>query len=554
MNINPDWTERLDGAGDHQGRWPLGLEAMGFRISRELLPALTNTTRRARYYSFLAWAHWTFARKLRDQGKSETTHAEQKAWRNRLENALRTATLLDPAYTHGLIGRNSAIPLPDDPRAPYPIDTRVKISAWQAEYYKPSWMALGLGGLKGDVVIVDPGTGALLAKAFDERVRRQDPTGELYARLISDDTSVPAGVIQVLGPGLSIRGLDATEPERQLLVERMFHLQVTSNPDARVRSDWTRSASLTLLLDMIAAGNGEFVSAETAHRLFATGQFSSGRTYTPPPSLRFTLAKWQRYQERQQQKIALSGLWHETLMSIRNSERGRATGAAIHHRIEACTGEAEIVRRWLGADALSSRIDSALARLSSQLPDAVLIEGLAQELTDYLRDTTRQDQAGAALLLLLVLAHRWSIISSGLPPEVVAVFRAAQGELPPPWTANEILSRPQLTLRQLVAHIVERWVLGQSLRVALGKWADGQDRFFVARDEDGYRIVRKQDPHQYLAYDPPRIDSSIEVLEDLALLERDNGLRLTSLGEALREEALSFHNELDAELRSASAS
>ncbi|HLB37177.1 MAG TPA: hypothetical protein VJL31_11450 [Gemmatimonadales bacterium] len=94
-----------------------------------------------------------------------------------------------------------------------------------------------------------------------------------------------------------------------------------------------------------------------------------------------------------------------------------------------------------------------------------------------------------------------------------------------------------------VRHAVEQWVLAQSLRVALEKWAANQDRFFIARDADGYRIVRSQEP-RYLAYDPPRIDSCLQILADLRLVTRHGGGYMTTqTGETLRNDALNFHKD-----------
>lgn len=93
---------------------------------------------------------------------------------------------------------------------------------------------------------------------------------------------------------------------------------------------------------------------------------------------------------------------------------------------------------------------------------------------------------------------------------------------------------------------MEQWVLAQSLRVALEKWASNEDRFFVARDAEGYRIVRPRDMRAYLTYDPPRIDSSLQILQDLGLISWDwdeGGYFLTDMGAQLRDEGIAFHDE-----------
>ncbi len=66
--------------------------------------------------------------------------------------------------------------------------------------------------------------------------------------------------------------------------------------------------------------------------------------------------------------------------------------------------------------------------------------------------------------------------------------------------------------------ILDELVLTRSLHVALDKWAAKHDRFFLARDENGYRIVRDQAPDAYLTDDRPRIAAAYSLMADLGLV------------------------------------
>jgi hypothetical protein len=90
----------------------------------------------------------------------------------------------------------------------------------------------------------------------------------------------------------------------------------------------------------------------------------------------------------------------------------------------------------------------------------------------------------------------------------------------------------------MLAWAVERWVLAQSLAVALQKWRRGQDRFFIARDQDGYQIVKDHPSNNYLVFDRPRIWSSLQLLSDLQLVRMDGALAITPLGRSVRDQAL----------------
>jgi hypothetical protein len=86
--------------------------------------------------------------------------------------------------------------------------------------------------------------------------------------------------------------------------------------------------------------------------------------------------------------------------------------------------------------------------------------------------------------------------------------------------------------------IIENYVLKQAIRVAVDK---PDYRFFIMRDEEGYRLVKHQNPDSYLAYDVSRIESAYLLMADLRLIETNNGFRLTSLGRKVLEQLRIVH-------------
>jgi hypothetical protein len=49
-------------------------------------------------------------------------------------------------------------------------------------------------------------------------------------------------------------------------------------------------------------------------------------------------------------------------------------------------------------------------------------------------------------------------------------------------------------------------------------------RFFIIRDEEGYRLVKRQNPGSYLSYDSSRIGSAFELMADLKLIEINDAI------------------------------
>lgn len=139
----------------------IGLQQMADQLADRLLPGVSVLTRRARYYSFLAWA----------REKTGTTHEERAIHQWEVALALMEGGLSarDPAHgkTCEFIGSRRVRELDDLARAPSDPRAVYKVPTWRA--YRASMTAIGLlskgprFGLQDD--------GFKLAKAFGARVR-----------------------------------------------------------------------------------------------------------------------------------------------------------------------------------------------------------------------------------------------------------------------------------------------------------------------------------------------------------------------------------------------
>lgn len=529
----PGWTARGTGAEDHGGRWALGLEPMGFRITRTLLPSITNTTRRVRYYSFLAWVFWTFQQHLRQHGVQRATASEQDLWRRRLENAWRAASLYRGEHD-GLVGERSALRLPAGD-AVVALDQKDSANAWRADTYKSAWLGLNLGHVEDRIAVLHPYPGERLAKAFDERVCRQDAGRGLREQLLEGGGRVPASVLRELAPALGLSSIPEDAPEHSLLVDTLFRLSGEEEPASVERRNATRRLSLTMLLDMLTRAEGSLTGERDIHRVLALGRFPDGRSYMPPRELEEVFRSWRCYQLREQEKLAFYGLWEEVLQGIRQAPGGRASGAQLIGRVLEAVRISAVARAHLAADPLAMTVDEALACIPSH---EAAREMLAHEMSEKLLDLSDPDHPGAAVVLLLAVCARWRAEAPSLPGLAKRVLWAQEPELPVSSVVSVISARGGERLGALLAWGVERWVLAQSLAVALQKWRRGQDRFFIVRDQDGYRIVKDHPSNNYLVFDRPRIWSSLQLLSDLQLVRLNGPLSTTSAGRSVRDQAL----------------
>ena len=90
---------------------------------------------------------------------------------------------------------------------------------------------------------------------------------------------------------------------------------------------------------------------------------------------------------------------------------------------------------------------------------------------------------------------------------------------------------------------VENYILKQATKVAIQKLPDY--RFFIIRDEEGYRLVKRQDPQSYLSYDSSRIGSAFELMTDLKLVEINGTITLKSTGRKVLQKLRTSHQRME---------
>jgi hypothetical protein len=545
----PSWSLKV--AEENTGRWPLGLEYASTQIPTHLLFPLTNTTERARYFSFLAWVYWSYERVTSADPDIRTTK-HQARWRERLENAFRTATLvyeMSNESQRGLIGRNSAQRLQGDDDDPYEIGAPAHITAWRAVYYKPAWTRLGLGRGESEGVRLYEGTPERMAKAFDESLRSASGDSGAYEALLGDSSHIPAGHVRRLAPALALRPLSEDEyRERTTLIEALFKPTWLAEWDTpRGIEARRRSRSLTLLMEMLAQTDEPITRAANVYPVLATGEFAGGRRFDVPTALGQTFGCWQRFEEREAEQFALYAFWHEVIRIVETSPDEALFGNEIAGEVTARALESEVVRDYLGSDAASARIADLLERLrSDRTTDYLEYDRRTRSLTERLIGRGYTDHAGTGLALLLHLVIQWEGRRLGSS----AVERAAHEEPGPSvlslgWLTGQFLARADQDLGSILHWIVRDLVIGQSLKVALSKPGD---RFFLARDEAGYRVVRGGGVGSDFSYDASRIDAAFSLMRDLQLaVPGDGRLDLTSEGDKLRRELLDFHESAVAE-------
>jgi hypothetical protein len=200
-----------------------------------------------RYYSFFCWVFWTFWQ----HKPNKATLSQQRKWRIRLENVLRSATLYRDSQFAGLVGVTKTKRINDlAPSAEIAVAGGDAASAFVPAAYSASFRALGCGLRDDEKGARLTKLGENLAEAFDLTLRSGPGARSALATVLSDTPQVKVGTIRVLADGIRLRPINLSEPEHKLLKELL--LRSAAGPE-RLNSefDQRRSLSFALLMEIV---------------------------------------------------------------------------------------------------------------------------------------------------------------------------------------------------------------------------------------------------------------------------------------------------------------
>lgn len=546
----PCWTQRGSGLEEHRGLAPLGLEPVGRRFIDELMPGLTGATVNVRYYSFFAWALWTFHQQT-EAGAFPRTEERQAWWLGRMENLFRFATLYAEPGKNGIVGVDEArtIPLPsDDPSAPVPVGRALRASAFVPAYYRASFLALGCAEPDGRAFSLTLSTGVPLGEAF-HRVVESVPDADAERRLLLAPTdTVPMRVIQVFADALCLRPVPVGDPENALLADLLLRVRSRRERPDLFASDRARARSLTLLLELLRQA-GAPLEPEDFHALFTSGRFADGRVPEVSPHLVETWTRWQRYQEREHERVALYALLHAAVPVIQglHAEGRAAAMRTITQRLWENARDSEIVLDWLGGSLSGVSVSDAQRRLLDRYDPTGVDEERDLESLSYAVQHAGEggEVVGGAILLLLLITAHWRTVRPGVPEWARQThLRGGAGRISLEVLSGAFDAQADRPVEEAFGWVMESCVLGQAIRVAVEKLASRAYRFFLAMGDDGFEIVRRPPDSRF--YYPPRIRPAFSLVTELGLLERveQGAVQLAPYGEHwLREAQQVLHED-----------
>lgn len=535
MSKLPDWTAFTKDETDHRGLDPLGLAAIGSGIvQRRLLPGITNTTEHIRYYSFFCWVFWTFWQKGRRAGRL----SEQRKWRARLENVLRAATLCREPNIVGLVGRRKAILTEHlSPNDHIRVDRVDVVSAFIPAFYSSSFRALGCGKWTPDNGAQLTAFGEELAEKFDLVVRGSAASRSALSTILTNERLIPVKAVRAIADALAIRAVNPGEPEHSLLLELLLRLNTGKD-----QLNWqARSRSFALLLEIVEQAQGKVLSGADLHRVFATGRLANDKNFVVPVELRLDFEIWKRYQERQYVKLSIYSLWHEVvqLLDYRISKTASAQHLLSH--VRGAFEKSSVALKWFGPGYMQMRVGKAQELLRVRLHNKPNEFGnSSMALTDTLMNLQRTspDRIGAAIVLLLLVSCYWTESQKELQQSRLHRV-GGRDRLSLESVALDTDGMRTVALVDYLQWTVENYVLKQATKTAIEKLPDY--RYFIVRDDSGYRLVKKQNAASYLSYDPSRIESAFALMSELKLIHLSQGYRLTPAGRKVLQQLHAHH-------------
>ena len=539
MTHFPAWTEYRNSEIEHSGLDPLGLTGVGSDIvQRRLLPGITNATRHVRYYSFFCWVFWSFW----EQNKGKIRPSEQWKWLVRLEHVWRAATLLQSPNATGLIGVTRALRIDKlKQQMEVRLDKDNAPTAFTPANYSASFRALGCGEWSPEEGAHLTPFAKDLALAFDSEVRSAVGKGQALTSILSNLKSVTAGSIRTVAGPISMRPVTSSQPEQKLLIELLLRMN-SANENAHIFGRHrARSRSFALLMEVAEQSDGKVKSGWDLHRVFATEILPNQKRFSPSLPFQNDFELWKRYQERQYIKIAVYSLWHEIVVLLGYRATKCATNQAILGHLHSLASDSALLKEQIGLGGLQKSVGSVLKKIREVLRQRPREFGRAAiKATEVLFDKkiASSERAGTALYLLFLCSSFWLENEKQLPHAELH----RDGDRRALSLASVCADLQQLADIQTADYfswIIENYVLKQSVRVAVEKLPDY--RFFIMRDEEGYRLVKPQNPDSYLAYDVSRIESAYLLMADLRLIETNHGFRLTSLGRKVLEQLRIVH-------------
>ena len=550
--FDPDWTDQEYRAGG--ARDDLGIETLSEAILADLLPGINNQTRRARYYSFWAWALHGF---INDANIQHHTQSKFWEWLRGREDTLILAYLAH-GCGGGLAGTNIGTRIWGDGSQAIYVTTWKSLESVDGGSYQLYYR----GALEEMNIIVRDNEslhdnlsreiGVGLAEAYEEAV---SPSRFVQNHLQS--TQLARADIDDFAQFGCICQVGDHEKERQKLINAFFRFD---SPDAYAVK---RLASLCFFLDVIDQSQGIPLQQNDLRTLIYFWSYGGHHNYEPIGNCIEPAQRWRIFQLRQYFVFVVEAFWSLFLHQIQSEalSAGEYLAWLINELdLAALSNQWGIVFPDNNPAQLSLKdfytvihaalpheawSDGSLA-LTGHLNELALVEAIRSD-RSYLNANS---MAGSALIALALIYWRSQLLQGTSGWHYLA-DRFAEGRMPLETHLRQIerAFKSNWSLLDWLSWLHQNCLWTQHRRVALEKLLTRRQevyKFEMLEDELEIPAMARQPRFRSIGTDvpkmnAPRFPSALNIMTDLCLIiQEQNGYNLTSDGAALLNKFRSY--------------
>ena len=551
MEITSSWVKPPQQVG---GQDHLAVQAPGIKIYGSLLPGITNTTDRARYYSFYPWLIWSLDRlgyrKCDDEFIERFRRADCLFTLIALRHAHVTGTDSDyEDHTGAMIGSNTLARIARELSA----NQRLTLSDYslregaEARYFKNPLGGLGqyyLGVLRELKILVGDASRSLkYTRQIGEEIAKRVNTGfdgNLFLSLV-ESNSVQSQQFDELS-SLCPCQLCCNPEESEFLIELFFARRLFHSSEAL-----SRRHSLQLILHLstlLSATNSQF-SEESFRACVYSTSLPTNSKWIIPNFLAKNRARWTIYARHELLSVATQGLFYALLDRYKEYGHCFATSTQLVDWF-VYTPEIQVALKKIGT---SNRFSQIVEMIGAQLPPITHWSDQNHEIqaTRWLIQWCHNDKSAenrstivyVSLRILISLAHRFStepnpygdlVFEDGYFNKYPINLRSFQIHATKTWST--------MTLTEVLRWLLLRWGVDNHMWIALRKLREQSKSTFRIHPSD--RGLEVTDLPR-VAHTGPRFNQAVRILKDIGVLEREEsgrwipsarGITMLELGDA----------------------
>jgi hypothetical protein len=495
----------------------LGLRQVNLELTAACFPGINNVTRFVRPFSVLAWIHWKFSQQASAEGRKNVSDQELRAFQEKVELLFTWGHQLQPSPDVRIPGVRFTAPASgpggwvDLSFETWNRDGRNTSLQAPVQYGPAMKIGSGLGFLesRGGGLNAYTITGEALARALDARLSRS----EAYDLVCSlDRTKGRSTDAEAL-----LKAWHASRPNaEEARVFRSSFYQPESVGSSGILGQ--RSTIVAAILETLRSAR-RGLSENEIRRSLVWQRLPKGRALEFSIPCAAVARRWKVLQLRQMQRVALESLlqWFEhyladgehRLASIqeqlaaafaddKHSDGGRATCVTVLGRF---------------TRSFSSEADYR-AKCAHGHENDLLAMGQALFESDEL-DTEPVEAAWQ--LVGLVQWTRWIAEESDQRADLQrgGVDRISL------WHLNESFTRAaERPLVEWIQDVLERWIIGQHLRVATLRSDGRAQRLRFGFGEDGLEFYASRPSEPVLT--PDHLAAALSLMDNCGLVARDS--------------------------------